>query len=495
MDLALLEIYKKRLVAVIAAYKKYKPNFDKKIQNEFIGQGFLNQTFNGIAQDSSVNIIAENETQYQIENPLNITETLWLDKSLVEKSPASLEECIAKAKDIAVFGFALPADRKVENMMFNDTTAKIPAHLVLSFVNIPKDAVVYFNNFIAQVYLMVGESYQNNDGKATTGKDSPLDKNSTFKIAIDFASQPQIEKFEGEIYYFSFTTIASKNDKLLLLVCNEGKASDENTQFVCKDIVATADKLKKNLNIEIKYSDNKTTSQDMSEEQQALVLGAVDALPTKFQSMIKGIDIELNTQAVNNYTKGAAGHYIRKQHTNKNGEMVEQRTVQLSDVAFAESAQRYGVSKKPSFYIFHELGHVVDAYPNEEYRNKYAQKVKQEAQRQKALSDNDIQMANDLYAAIEDANDKLDAIAAKYKSSSKKNEQYLFSNTEVFKTALKKDKEKNKQTSPQNITLYADVSDEEAFCESFALYMIDKNNFKLLSPNVFSFIDKINTKL
>ncbi len=473
MNQLLLNGYKKRLLAVISEYKKFQLNFDKKIQNEFIGQGFLIQTTNGIAQDTSVNIIAESETQYQIENPTNLAETLWVDKLLIEKSPASLEECIAKAKDIAVFGFVLPSGQTVESLMFNDSSQKIPAHLVVNFVNIPKDAVSYFNNFIAQIYIIANLPYTDDKGEKTTGADSPLDKNSTFKIAISFASQPQIEKFEGETYYFSFTTIASKNDKLLVVVCNEGKVADENMQFVSKDVTATAQKLKKNLNVEINQSANGSKhSQDMSSEQQALVLGAVDALPSKFQSMIKGIDIELNTHSVNNTTKGAAGHYLRKQHTNKNGEIVEQKFLQLSDVAFAESAQRYGVSKKPSFYIFHELGHVVDAYPSVKYKELRADFMKNKITRK-----------------------FIDDFIAKYRLLNNGIETYLYSNSKEFKIALKKDKEKNKQTSPQNITLYADVSDEEAFCESFALYMTDKNNFKLLSPNVFSFIDELAIKI
>jgi len=494
MDFNLLETYKKRLAAVVAAYKNFKPDFEKKIQYELIGQGFLNQTTNGIPEGTSVNIIAENETQYQIENPLAPTETVWIDKSLLEKSPASLAECIAKAKDIAVFGFTLPAGKTVEDLMFNDTSKKIPENLAINFVNIPKDAIGCFNNFIAEIYTIANAPYTNSEGKNTTGEDKPLDKNSTFKIVINFGSQPQIEKFDGEAYYFSFTTIESKNNKLLLVVCNEGKVGDENTKFISQDVPATAQKLKKSLNVEIKPAAKGTKGcQDMSTEQQAVVLGAVDALPSKFQNMIKGIDIELNTTSVNNYTQGAAGHYLRKQQKDANNELVEKRVLQLSDVAFEENAQRMGVSKKPSFYVFHELGHVIDAYPAKQYITLSNKKNKKESEQKKEQNAGNQDKANLLYKEVETLWDELAKIKSTYESTTKKNTQYLFSNNSIFTTALKNDKEKNKQTSPQNITLYADVSDEEAFCESFALYMTDKSTFKLLSPNVFAFIDNLKT--
>lgn len=306
----------------------------------------------------------------------------------------------------------------------------------------------------------------------------PLPLNSTIALALD------LSKFGGDyaLYRFTFFQHTETKDKKKV---SQKQLLVERLGTVGMEGLRESDAAWK------KFRDHKFKFAGMwrTAEKEA-VISATQLIPDSQLSLVDGITFKRDSVSPDNPKD--AGHYE-----------VESHTIVIFDLAFAESAVRFGVPgatlATPATYdVAHEIGHAID-------RRKYRAALETKATAAASLrakfgkyetkgpdDSSTFNLPNDIPKDVSDEFNKLmgaatAADAATTKVITESGERFQGKD---FKDDLTKQSDFRKAGAGTRISPYADQKWREYFAESFAMYTSDPTTLQRLRPKLFDYFTK-----
>ena len=310
----------------------------------------------------------------------------------------------------------------------------------------------------------------------------PLKLNSTITLALD------LSKFGGDYALYRFTYFQHTE--------TQGKKKVSEKQLLVERLGTVGmEGLRENDAAWKKFGNHNFKFKGMwkTAEKEA-VLAATQLMPDSELSLVSGINFERQSAGKD----GEAGHYE-----------VETHTVAIFDLAFADSAVRFGnpgasLATPATYSVVHEIGHAIDRRKYREHlvaKDAASTAVRDKFKRfEKSGADGgwSIDLPDN---TPRDVVDEFNAMMAKATAADKASLKVVTESGERFQgtdfkddATLKKPPEFRTAGAGARISPYADKQWREYFAESYAMYVAEPATLQRLRPKLFDYFTKNHPK-